>query len=180
MRGLLVTLLLTAGCSSVLGDHDRNVFGDDLGRFSVTAKLAESTCGAQALGTPDEWSFQVQMSRESDAIYWNQGADAVAGDIAADGVSFLIESVTEVPVELGQGQPATCVMDRQDSARGELDDPGLDVRGFSGTLTYRFVEAPGTGCSDLVGVEGGFEELPCRIQFKMGAVRDLAPEDRTN
>jgi hypothetical protein len=161
-----------------MAGEDSRIYGDDLGRFRVEAELAETTCGPGALGTPERWSFQIQLSREPHSIYWNQGGAAVEGAIANDGVSFTLASSTEVPVTLADAGGGMCSMERLDEAHGTLDSPGLDVRAFTGTLTYRFEPRLGSDCTVLVGVPGGFDALPCRVGFEIDAKRNLAPKDR--
>jgi hypothetical protein len=167
VRASSSVLLVALGCSSVMADRDGRIHGEDLGRFSVTAELERSTCGAGALGTPTSWAFEVLLSREHPVLYWNQGGAAVEGDLGPDGV-FRLESVTEIPVELPEdGVGAGCVMRRLDRASGQLDEVEGAVHGFVGALTYRFVQSPGSDCSGLVGVAGGFERLPCEIEFQL-------------
>jgi hypothetical protein len=167
-------LLATAGCSA-LAEGDGRTPGDDLGRFRVAASLERSNCGPGALGAPDEWSFDIQLARDDAYVYWNQGGAAVEGTI--DGEAFEIASDTVVEVAEATEESLGCTMLRHDRASGVLDGPDLDVRSFTGSLQYSF-EAAGGNCTGLVGVEGGFATLPCGIDYRLFARRNLAPRDR--
>src|SRR5438552_210445 len=81
-------------CSGALAKGDGRAFGDDMGRFHVTARLETSTCGPGAIGAPDIWQLDVILSRERSHLYWNTGADAVEGALYTDGRHFDLTSET--------------------------------------------------------------------------------------
>lgn len=167
---------LLTGCSGgAIAEGDGRAFGDDLGDFKVAATLEKSNCGAGALGTPEDWEFRIRLSRQDPAFYWNTGAAAVEGRLGSDGQTFTLES--ETVVELGPEVTASlpCVIVRQDRAAGVLDDPGVDVTAFEGSLVYSFSETPDTDCTTLVGVPGGFAQLPCEIRYELQAEREKPP-----
>ena len=160
------------GCGDVLADRDGRVFGDDLGTFHVVAEREQTTCGDGAVGAPSHWEFDVRLSREERTLYWNTGAAAVEGTVDADGVSFSISSQTRV--EIAPPEPeifAGCVVMREDEATGALDAPGLEVGGFEATLSYAFAPEGDSDCQMLVGVPGGFSELPCEMAYTASASR---------
>jgi hypothetical protein len=158
--------LLGAGCMDMLAKDDGQAFGDDLGRFAVGARLKSSTCGVQALETPESWDFEVVLSRDGDLVYWNTGDDAVEGSLDADGKTFSFSSETVVQVD-SSSHPRACSVVRRDSASGTFDD-AEDVRAFDGSLSYRFTPKAGTDCTDLVA-SASFDELPCVMNYRMAA-----------
>lgn len=167
----------TSGCGAI-ADGDGRTPGDDLGRFRVEASLEDSDCGAQALAAPADWHFDIQLSRDEDLLYWNQGGSAVEGTLGTDGRSFRFESTTTVDVAMESDESEACTMLRRDRASGKLDDAGLDVRRFSGKLTYTFDSSARGTCSHLVGVPSGFARLPCAMRYAIEARRNLAPSER--
>lgn len=165
-RWLIPLCLLTASCSDMFAKDDGRAFGDDLGRFAVGARLKSTSCGPQALETPESWDFEVVLSRDYDLIYWNTGKDAVEGTLEADGKTFSFSTDTVVSVEDSSG-PRACTVVRTDSASGVFED-AKTMRAFEGSLTYRFTPKAGTDCSDLVA-SAAFDELPCSMTYRMAA-----------
>jgi hypothetical protein len=174
MRCAVVFLpfLTLVGCSGMMADRDGRALGEDLGAFDVSADLEESSCGPGALGSQEKWNFDIRLSREAAEIFWNSGGgDAVVGTLAADGVTFSFASEKRVEV-IPQGRGAAgCAVLRRDQASGVLDETDAEVRGFSGRLTYEFESDAEADCAALVGVEAGFEELPCSMSYDLSAVR---------
>jgi hypothetical protein len=149
--------------------------GDALGTFHVTAQLQSDTCQAAFLGVTNPWQFDVELSRKDSAIYWLNGSEAIPGDIAADGTSFSFESGVEVTVVAPRGSVAGCVVDRADSANGQLSSASDDVSGFSSTLGFGYQEAANSDCGPWVGTGDGFAALPCSVNFAASADRTKAP-----
>jgi hypothetical protein len=161
---------------------DGRAFGDDLGRFDVTAHLDSSTCGPGAMDAPTDWSFQVVLSQKAPTIYWNTGPDAVEGDLAADGKAFTFSSETVVNVD-ASGNPTTgqaadpdtqaaravCTVIRTDSAEGALDDEKAPSA-FAGKLGYAFSPQGQSDCTGLLAT-GGFATLPCTMTYTMTGAR---------
>jgi len=167
MRWLgVVSCLLAVSCNDMFAKDDGHAFGDDLGRFTVGARLKSTTCGAQALDTPAEWNFDVVLSRDDDLLYWNTGKDAVEGALESDGRSFSFSSETVVDLDT-TGNVRNCIMVRSDSMSGAFEDAKA-MRTFEGSLTYRFQAKAGSDCTDLVAA-GAFEELPCSLTYRMAA-----------
>src|SRR5262245_43615474 len=92
LGSLLAALATLPACSGVFAKDDGRALGDDLGRFHVKADLDSSTCGPQAMDTPENWEFDVVLSQDAPTLYWNTGADAVEGQLAADGRTFAFRS----------------------------------------------------------------------------------------
>ncbi|MBK7582178.1 MAG: hypothetical protein IPI67_18475 [Myxococcales bacterium] len=118
------------GCS---GGKDPKIPGDELGTYAVVSTLQTSTCGPGALGSKDLWQFQVKLSQEGHDLYWLNGAEAIAGDLAADGVSFGFDSHVVVnAIAAGKGQPG-CAISRIDTGSGRLSSsaPGRELRGHT-------------------------------------------------
>jgi hypothetical protein len=169
MRSALIPLLFVAiGCS---GNKDPKIPGDELGTYQVVANLDSSTCGPGALGAKDVWEFDVKLSRDGDALYWLNGAEAISGSVASDGVSFAFETRVDVQaIEPGKGQTG-CVISRIDSGSGTLSSSSLEVSSFDGLLRYGFQPTSGSDCAPLLGVEGGFYALPCEMSYRLSATR---------
>lgn len=177
MRHIWVSpALVLAGCSGAIADGDGRAFGKDLGTFQVKASLDSSSCGAGALGSPDDWKFDIRLSRDDPELYWNTGAASVVGHIANDGHHFSFQSRTDVDASPASEDGPGCSITRSDSAEGRLDDPGLDVRHFEGKLVYKYDAQAGSDCSRMVGVPGGFQELPCTMSYAIEASRDKPPQ----
>lgn len=156
------------GCS---GGKDPKIPGDELGTYAVVSTLQTSTCGPGALGSKDLWQFQVKLSQEGHDLYWLNGAEAIAGDLAADGVSFGFDSHVVVnAIAAGKGQPG-CAISRIDTGSGRLSSSAPPVESFEGTLRYGFQPLAGSDCTPLMAVEGGFHTLPCEMTYAMTASR---------
>jgi hypothetical protein len=92
-------------------------------------------------------------------------------------MTFSVEGtvVVDMRTEETLGYPP-CSIQRQDVAAGALDDPGDDVRGFSGTLSYGFAPTVDSECSDLVeGEQPVFAALPCSMIYDLEAIRTATP-----
>jgi hypothetical protein len=177
-RGVLwLSALLALGCSDVIGGgKDAKIPGEPLGTFHVIGHLETSSCGPGALGSTDLWEFDVRLSRDGHDLYWLNGAEAIPGRIAADGVSFAFD--TRVAVEAiaaGKGQPG-CAIVRSDTANGSLSSASTDVAAFSGRMRFGYMPSAGSDCGALVGVDGGFSSLPCEMSYLVDAVRTAPPE----
>ncbi len=168
----LWSLLLCSACAGCqFGEGDAKVPGELLGTFDVAAELAETTCGAGALGSADFWQFELKLSRDLDHIFWLNGREVISGQIGEDGEAFAFDSGIEVEVlEPVRGAPG-CTLDRRDQAEGRLSSSSDVVDTFDGTLTYTYTPTVDSDCSALVGVEGGFGRLPCSIEYAIEATR---------
>src|SRR5262245_45216722 len=94
---LVLVALAVAGCGDILGDKgNAHQPGTDLGMFHVTAQRTSSTCGEGALGAGPTWEFDVRLSRSERTLYWNNGAEVIAGQLAEDNQSFSFTSAVVV------------------------------------------------------------------------------------
>ena len=167
-----------AGCGEIFGDKDAHQPGEALGTFHVVGTRASSTCGEGALGSGANWEFDVDLAREGDALYWDNGAQIVVGSLAADGVSFLIETgvVVDMRTEETLAYPP-CSLERRDAASGALKDAEEEIIGFSGTLSYSFSPTADSECWDLIeGETATFAALPCSMSYALEAARTATPQ----
>jgi len=153
--------------------------GDDLGQFQVSAALSSSDCGPEALGTTDLWEFEVRLSRDGADLFWLNGAEVIAGSLAADGVSFSFDTLLEFEIEPPNPPHSGCTVLRRDRAEGSLSSADLDAEGFAASLSYHYAAGEGSDCSGLVGVPGGFASLPCEIGYLLDGHREqpTTPQD---
>jgi hypothetical protein len=182
----LAFLPALAGCGDIFGDKDAHQPGDALGTFHVMGARTANQCGEGALGAAATWEFDVDLARGAGVLYWDNGAQVLTGAIAEDDVTFSLDAtvVVDMRTEETAGYPP-CAVQRSDAARGALDDPGLDVGGFSGTLRYAFAPTAGSICNDLVAGAVSeyppagdplFAALPCEMTYDLTATRTKAPE----
>jgi hypothetical protein len=172
----LLSALALTGCADMFGTDDPHQPGTPLGGFHVRATESLNTCGAGALGAGAAWEFDVHLSRDEGTIFWDNGAQSIAGTLADDGVSFAIQSdvVVDMRTEIDVGKPA-CSVSRHDTAEGVLDDAER-VGGFAGTLGYAF--EPQGDCTDLVDSSAPvFAALPCAMSFAMKGTLTEPPEE---
>jgi hypothetical protein len=162
-------LLLLSSCYE-FGEKDAKIPGDELGSFHVVGRMDVSSCGPGALGSKDVWEFDVKLSRDGDDLYWLNGKEPVYGRIAADGVTFSFDSQSAITTRAAKGAMPGCTVIRRDLASGVLQG-GADVSGFSGDLRFGYAPTPESDCTDLVGVDGGFAQLPCEIGYEMTAAK---------
>ncbi|MBM4362179.1 MAG: hypothetical protein FJ104_05825 [Deltaproteobacteria bacterium] len=159
----LVFLALPA-CSSALADGDGRAFGDDLGRFQVTALLDESTCGPGAVGWDERVEFDIVLSEEEPTFYWNTGAAAVAGTLEPNGA---FSAQAEVARPSDQSATPLCTLVRSEKASGLFTDP-TRTRIADGRLEYRIT---GEGeCGEMI-LENGLAALPCSLAYDFTATR---------
>ncbi len=167
---MALAALSVCGCIDY-GDKDAKVPGDDLGHYQVSATLRSTDCGPDALGTQDLWEFDVRLSRDGADLFWLNGAEVIAGSLAADGTSFSFDTLLEFEIEPPNPPHSGCTVLRQDQAEGSLSSSGLDVEAFAGSLSYRYAVDERSDCSGLIGVQGGFATLPCEITYLLDGQR---------
>ncbi len=148
--------------------------GESLGTFTVSTKRLTATCGDQQV-PPDPWRFDVRLSRDSDprnrTVYWIQGGAPVSGVLNAQNKTTMTSTDVRTLREATQ-QPARagCYVRREDRLEAAFDatqlQDKLEVRGFSGKLSYKFVAEEGSDCTDVVAA-GTFAELPCDVAFEL-------------
>src|SRR5262249_20931251 len=130
----------------------------------------DNSCGEGALGTQPSWAFDVKLAREPGALFWNNGAEQIAGALDDDGVSFHFDSgiLIDMRTEADHGKPP-CSVRRHDRAEGKLGAATGDVTAFTGTLAYDFTPSDGSNCSDLAGVV--VTALPCGFAYDLDGTR---------
>lgn len=177
MRAVLCILAVVsaAGCSDMMAkDGEGRTLGDDLGGFHVVATLEETSCGPGALGSTELWEFDVRLARDGSTLYWQNGEEPVSGRVVGE-TAFSFDSRSVVEVAPRRGAAPGCSITRLDSATGKLAGSGSDVRSFDGSLAYGYVPAQDSDCTSMMGVEGGFEQLPCEIRYSMEGTRTEGP-----
>jgi hypothetical protein len=176
MRHWIWTALgwFVAGCID-FGDTDAKIPGEELGAYRVSAELDNSSCGPGALGSTESWQFSVRLSRDGPDLFWLNGAEAICGQVAADGVSFAFETAVRAELQPPQGTQPGCAVLRTDRAAGRLSDPGLDVRSFAAELSYHYAAEAESDCSNLLGSPGGLATLPCEMTYCLQATRSTQP-----
>jgi hypothetical protein len=173
----LALLALLPGCTQEVSDRDARIPGDLLGTYHVVGDLGDSTCGPGALDAPEVWEFDVRLSRADSELFWLNGAEAIEGEVAADGVSFTFESFVLIEAQpKGKGRDG-CRITRTDSVEGRLGSSSLDVHAFAGKITYGYSADAQSDCSDFIGVQGGFGDLPCDLAYKLEGERTSEPPD---
>jgi hypothetical protein len=163
--------LVALGCGDATMDPHKP--GVDLGSFDVDATREANTCGESALGgAPATWLFELRLRRGDGVMYWDNGAELIAGELSADGRSFSFD--TGVVVDMREGKGAAlppCSVARHDRSSGTLD---AEEDAFTGTLTYDFAATEGSDCADLVSSESPtFAALPCGMSYKLEATLRL-------
>lgn len=183
LASLVSTCLLAAfggGCSAH-GDpeYDAKVPGTPLGTFSVTGRLEEDACGADLLGVADPWRFEVKLSRLAEDLYWLNGREALVGELDSKRGTFEFAVRVDVPLssfEERSRDKRSCIISRYDRAGGTFDTKDvLEAEGFVGFLDFEYRVKPGTECFELIGVPGGFYDLPCNLRYALSAERRASP-----
>jgi hypothetical protein len=170
---LFLALTLGAcGCMQVgdqdLDDQDPHQPGEAIGAFSVVGKLNKDSCGADNLGAPAKWSFDLKLSREGSVLYWLNGREAIVGEIDKSG-RFEFSTRVEVPLSEQHGAAKGCVMVRRDVASGELTSSSSKL---TGELSYSYDAASGSDCAELaLGADGQPVALPCTLGYALSGSR---------
>jgi hypothetical protein len=175
-RALCILLALGAllgGCvenQGELGSEDPRAPGEVLGFYAVAGSLSDDSCGAETLGAPSDWSFEVKLSRDGSTLYWLNGREGIVGDIDETG-GFSFE--TRIDVRLGEtrGSVKGCIIERRDAAKGALtkSEDALTLE-----LGYAYSAKPGSNCEDFVGVGAPTPNplpLPCSMTYSLTGSR---------
>jgi hypothetical protein len=171
----LALCLSGAGCID-FGDGDARAPGTELGEYWIVAELESASCPPGLLETPPTSQFTVRLSRDGTQLFWLNGAQVVQGQIQPDGVSFELQIPLILSLDEGSAA-AGCKVIRTDRATGRLSDPGTDVLGFEGSLSYAFELGQGSDCSNQpAGQELAL--LPCEMRYSMQATRTDQPKPR--
>lgn len=168
MLGLVLGVGLLSTACGEFGTKDAKIPGDELGTFHVVGRMESSTCGPGALGSTDVWEFEVKLSRDGRDLYWLNGKEPIYGRLAADGVTFSFDSRSAITTRQAHGAAPGCTVVRRDLASGVLQGSEV-VTGFSGALRFGYAPTEDSECSDLVGIDGGFAQLPCEMGYQLDA-----------
>ena len=161
-----------AGCvqpsDQALDDQNPHQPGHALGSYAVTGKLRDDSCGADSLGAPETWTFDVKLSREGDTLYWLNGREAIVGDIDRSG-NFSFETHLDVPLSAQRGAAKGCTLVRRDSASGQITDSDATL---SGKLSYAYSASADSECSAFaIGTDGLPLALPCTLRYALDGDR---------
>jgi len=170
----LLTGVLVAGCGD--GRYDAKTPGEPIGRFEIRGSLDRDECKATVLGVVDPWEFELRLSRSVNDLYWLNGREAISGDIAADDRSFQFDTHVDVPIVPARNGRGGCTLTRRDRAEGELTPSASSASELAGAISFTYEPRAGSECSEIIGVPGGFERLPCRVDFDLRGTR-TAEED---
>lgn len=161
--------LLLAACGPYDPSNDPTVPGDPLGTYQVRGELSEDDCGADLLGAPDPWLFQIRLSRFQDDLYWLNGREAIIGEVDPKTDAFELKTRVDVPIgEAERGAPL-CILSRYDRAEGVFSTEGEVVTGFVGNLSFSYEAKDGSECYEILNVPGGVQELPCSLAYTLTA-----------
>ncbi len=152
------------GGDSADTEQDPKAPGKLIGFFGLSGSIQDDSCGAQYLGAPDTWSFQVKLSRRDDVLYWLNGKEGIVGDIDSAG-RFSFETRVDTKLTERRGAAKGCTIVRRDLASGELDE---DKGALSMKLTYAYDQTADSACEELViGNAGVPQALPCRMSYSL-------------
>jgi hypothetical protein len=166
-RVFVFCAIFAAACAEPNADHDAKTPGHLLGTYALSGPITRDTCGAELLGAPDPWSFQVKLSRFEHDLYWLNGREAIVGDIAADGSAFQFSTRVDVNISGAGAGNAGCVVSRFDTASGQLALDGEAVTAVEANLTFEYRPKSNAECLEIIGIPGGVEQLPCSLTYKL-------------
>jgi hypothetical protein len=148
--------------------------GVDLGTFSVRAEQLSNTCGENALGSAEQWDFDIELAQADTELFWD---GRIGGRVAASG-EFEFAASLSVGVRPARGSDAGCSIARDDAISGVMlaDDAG-GVTAFSGEMSFAFAAEPEAMCTLDDQDAAGLPELPCAIHYALDATRTRAPTD---
>ncbi len=161
--------LLAAGWSSA-SCQETPLPGTQLGTFKVTGTTTTNSCG-DALGAPDPWVFDAQLSESDSLLYWSfmDGNSPLSGALA--GTSASISAATSANVDSSDAGSGPCTMNREDAIDLTLGAASAPSS-FTGTISYTFTVASGSSCSDqLTNAGGQYAALPCTLAYTVSAQR---------
>jgi hypothetical protein len=135
--------------------------------------LSGDSCGAELLGAPDEWSFEVKLSRDGSTLYWLNGREGIVGTIDKAG-AFTFETRVEVPLSQERGSVKGCTIERRDVAQGALSEAedALTLK-----LTYAYSAKAGSSCEEFAGPQAPTPTplpLPCSMTYSLTGSRLFA------
>jgi hypothetical protein len=164
---LYALALSSAGCGPFEPGHDSKTPGDLLGTYAISGSIKKDDCGAELLGAPDPWQFEVKLSRLGHQLYWLNGREAIVGDIASDGVSFQFDTRVDVPIGGQAAKASRCVVSRRDRAQGALLQDDEQVLGLTGDLAFEYSSKSDLECLEIIGIPGSVQALPCSLAYSI-------------
>lgn len=135
--------------------------------LNVTAKLTSSTCGA-AVDAEDTGEFQVEITKSDEALEWfaRGSGNPIHGSVNQDD-EFTLGEVATIQVTDPSGLDPGCAVRRHDSYAGTLTLVEDAIAAFEAELVSEYTEAAGYSCDALIGAEGGFSDLPCKLVYDL-------------
>lgn len=140
-----------------------------LGRYEVTASLDTQTCGTGSIVFPETLTFVIELDEEDKQLVWGDGALALRGRLAANGVEFSVEAkkVVDARDDTQAENLPPCLIERTDAVQGALDDPEAPT-GFEATLEIDYAPEAGSDCEDLLfGPNRLVQALPCQARYEL-------------
>jgi hypothetical protein len=168
-----LSALNAVGCGDFFGDQE-NYPGDRIGRFAVTAQATQNECGQGVLTGPEQWAFEVVLSRAEGELFWDNGQEIIPGQLAEDGVSFGFETGVLVDMRTDEDPKhlPPCAIFRRDHASGQLSSAEAQAASFDGALAYHFEVTAESDCNDLLAATPPLAtQLPCDVAYAMVAER---------
>jgi hypothetical protein len=153
-----------------LGSEDPRSPGEVLGFYAVAGGLSADSCGAEVLGAPSAWSFEVKLSRDGSTLYWLNGREGIVGEID-DAGGFSFETRIDVPLGEMRSADKGCVIERRDVAKGELTKSEGEI---ALKLSYAYSAKPSSSCEDFVGAAAPTPNplpLPCSMTYSLRGSR---------
>lgn len=163
--------VVAAACAPYDPDRDSKIPGELLGTYSVSGQLKADSCGAELLGAPNPWLFDLKLSRFERDLYWLNGREAIVGDIDADDSTFHFKTRIDVALTPAAKGAAGCTVSRYDQADGKLVAEGDTVTSVTANLSFRYEAKSGAECLEIIGIPGGVQQLPCTLSYGLGGSR---------
>jgi hypothetical protein len=164
-RALCLAFLGSLGLMAC--DTQPSMPGTALGTYSVQAAMHANSCGAQ-LGAPDPWTFDADLSRDGQLLYWRQNGQVLDGSIDSGSKTSIASSQA---AQIGSN--SQCSMTRTDTLALTLSAEATPS--ITGGLTFHF-DAPASACASLLTSNGGiYAVLPCQVEYTLKASQSKAP-----
>ncbi|HEY5958221.1 MAG TPA: hypothetical protein VIV60_16770 [Polyangiaceae bacterium] len=147
----------------VLGCHTASESGE---LFDVKSTFVSSSCGA-AVDIDDGETFQVRLTYADDSLTWYEldTGETTQGSISDN--AFTLAEVTGYQMTAATGYDPGCAVRRHDAYSGTFTKTAERVSRFAATVVSNYSEASGYTCDSLIGVSGGFTDLPCTVNYTL-------------
>ena len=159
-RAFVFCAVFVGACAEPNPDHDAKTPGHLLGTYALSGPITRDSCGAELLGAPDPWSFQVKLSRFQRDLYWLNGREAIVGDIAADGSAFHFSTRVDVTISPGGPGKGGCVVSRFDTADGVLALEGDSVTALEANLGFEYRPKDSAECLEILAFLAAYSSCP--------------------